>query len=514
MTPESAPIVADQEVADHQALEDFVVDNEDLERLESLLAEFNAFEAIGVVRQELRHSDFLAFLLDPRQSHGLGDTFLKRFLQRTLLAHRDRPLPVSLVDLDVWTLEETTVQREWAGIDILLRDDPHNLAVVIENKIGSAEHSNQLARYYQTVQRNIPTAAIIGLFLTPDGEEPSDERYLAISYGLVAELIDGVVTSRSSVLGPDVRMLLAHYKQMLRRHVVSGSDIDDLCQRIYRKHQRALDLIFERRPDQQLRVKEFLDGLIAQTPEVIADRATKGWIGFSPRQWEAILPRTEHKWSSNGRMLLFWFENLPNRLRLILEIGPGPSEVRERLFTLANENAPLLRTSKKLYASYSRIYARTVLTDKELEDHEFEALTVRVREYWRQFLADDLPRIVRIVCDGMASGGRLLSSKTRRSANRAAALLRIAAVNIGRTQTALGAFYRRLAARTGKAKAVTATARKLAILFYNALRFGMAYADPGASYYEERYRQRVLDHLRRRAQQVGFTLVANAPSHG
>ena len=76
------------------------------------------------------------------------------------------------------------------------------------------------------------------------------------------------------------------------------------------------------------------------------------------------------------------------------------------------------------------------------------------------------------------SSGRLLSSKTRRSTNRAAALLRIAAVNIGRTQTALGAFYRRLAARTGKAKAVTATARKLAILFYNALRFGMAYADP------------------------------------
>jgi transposase len=106
------------------------------------------------------------------------------------------------------------------------------------------------------------------------------------------------------------------------------------------------------------------------------------------------------------------------------------------------------------------------------------------------------------------SGGRLLSSKTRRSANRAAALLRIAAVNIGRTQTALGAFYRRLAARTGKAKAVTATARKLAILFYNALRFGMTYADPGVSYYEERYRQRVLDTLRRRAQHLGFTLVA------
>ena len=90
------------------------------------------------------------------------------------------------------------------------------------------------------------------------------------------------------------------------------------------------------------------------------------------------------------------------------------------------------------------------------------------------------------------SGGRILSSKTRRSSNRAAALLRIAAVNIGKTQTALGAFYRRLSGRTGKAKAVTATARKLAVLFYNALRHGLAYVDPGASYYEDRYRSRVI----------------------
>ena len=102
----------------------------------------------------------------------------------------------------------------------------------------------------------------------------------------------------------------------------------------------------------------------------------------------------------------------------------------------------------------------------------------------------------------------MLSSKTRRSSNRAAAILRIAAVNIGRTQTALGAFYRRLAARTGKAKAVTATARKLAILFYKALRFGLTYEDPGTSYYDQRYRQRVLHNLQRRAQSLGLTLVA------
>jgi transposase len=104
------------------------------------------------------------------------------------------------------------------------------------------------------------------------------------------------------------------------------------------------------------------------------------------------------------------------------------------------------------------------------------------------------------------SGGKVLSSRTRRSSSRAASLLRLAAISVGRTDTALGAFYRRLGARVGKAKAVTATARKIAVLFYNALRHGMDYTDPGASYYEERYRQRVVANLKRRAETFGFIL--------
>jgi transposase len=104
------------------------------------------------------------------------------------------------------------------------------------------------------------------------------------------------------------------------------------------------------------------------------------------------------------------------------------------------------------------------------------------------------------------SGGKVLSTRTRRSGSRAAALLRLAAVTVGRTQTALGAFYRRLSARVGKAKAVTATARKIATLFYNTLRHGIDYADPGASYYEDRYRARVLANLRRRAKSLGYML--------
>jgi transposase len=111
------------------------------------------------------------------------------------------------------------------------------------------------------------------------------------------------------------------------------------------------------------------------------------------------------------------------------------------------------------------------------------------------------------------SGGKVLSSRTRRSGSRAAALLRLAAVAVGRTDTALGAFYRRLSARVGKAKAVTATARKIAVLFYNTLRHGMEYSDPGASHYEERYRRRVITNLERRAKSLGYVLQA-APAPG
>jgi transposase len=110
------------------------------------------------------------------------------------------------------------------------------------------------------------------------------------------------------------------------------------------------------------------------------------------------------------------------------------------------------------------------------------------------------------------SGGKVLSSRTRRSGNKATSLLRLAAISVGRTDTALGAFYRRLSARIGKAKAVTATARKIAVLFYNAVRYGIEYVDPGASAYETRYRERVIDNLHRRAKAFGFVLQPLEPT--
>ncbi len=105
------------------------------------------------------------------------------------------------------------------------------------------------------------------------------------------------------------------------------------------------------------------------------------------------------------------------------------------------------------------------------------------------------------------TGGRLISSKTQPSANRAAAMLRMCAMGVGKTSTALGAYYRRIAYRVGKPKAITATARKLAILVYRVLRGDIDYSDPGADAYEANHRTRTLRNLRNRAKRLGFALL-------
>ena len=70
------------DIEEIKLLEQFLVNNKDLETLENRIAEFNIFESMGAVRQELRHSDFLSFILNPDENHGLHELFLKRLLQK------------------------------------------------------------------------------------------------------------------------------------------------------------------------------------------------------------------------------------------------------------------------------------------------------------------------------------------------------------------------------------------------------------------------------------------------
>lgn len=112
------------------------------------------------------------------------------------------------------------------------------------------------------------------------------------------------------------------------------------------------------------------------------------------------------------------------------------------------------------------------------------------------------------LCPGTRiSGGRVLGSGTKHSVNRATQAFKQAAAALRTSQSALGAYFRRLCARMDKAKAVTAAAHKLARLFYALMTRGQEYVDQGQQYYEERYRQRVIYNLQRKANKLGMNLV-------
>ena len=116
--------------------------------------------------------------------------------------------------------------------------------------------------------------------------------------------------------------------------------------------------------------------------------------------------------------------------------------------------------------------------------------------------------------DNRITGGKVMSSRTKPSANRAAAALRLAAHGLHRSDSALGAFLRRKKADLGAPRAITATAHKLARLIYSMLRYGQDHVDAGAEYYESQYQQRALRAAKQRASQLGYQLVPMSDAPG
>jgi transposase len=110
--------------------------------------------------------------------------------------------------------------------------------------------------------------------------------------------------------------------------------------------------------------------------------------------------------------------------------------------------------------------------------------------------------------DNRISGGKVLSSHTRRVINRLSDALRMAAVTLERSQSALGGFYRRMKARLGAAEGITATAHKLARIIYRLIKHGEAYVRQGMEDYEKKFQERKLHALRKTAAHLGFNLVA------
>jgi transposase len=104
------------------------------------------------------------------------------------------------------------------------------------------------------------------------------------------------------------------------------------------------------------------------------------------------------------------------------------------------------------------------------------------------------------------TGGRIKSRSTRKAPNRAAEAFRMAAYTLTHSSSALGGFSRRMRARLGAPKAITATAHKIARIFYQMWKYRTPYRDLGADYYEQRYKERVLRNMKKTARQIGYLI--------
>ena len=326
--------------------------------------------------------------------------FLKRLVQKVLANSGQYPEGIRPVHLDVMDLSTTLVRREWQNIDILCVDEQNRLAVLIENKIDSTERIGQLEKYLDIVKYAYPGFVVIPLFLSPQGIEPSVERYIAADYSLVCETLQHLLVTRKSVIRPDVFTTISHYVEMLRRHVMSESEIAKIARSIYDKHRTALDLIFEHRPDEQSDWAARFQELIRSEKRLDLDHSSKSYVRFFAREWDVI---SEFKcgmgWTPSNRILLFEFRNFPpDGIKLHLLIGPAElhnEPIRQRLFSVSQANRAVFRGgSKSLARKWATIWSQPFLSAKDFEIMDMPDRIEKVDKEWRRFVDHDLPIIV------------------------------------------------------------------------------------------------------------------------
>jgi hypothetical protein len=225
----------------------------DLRELERSLGRFNVFDVLKSAESELRHSNMLAWLLDPDESHGLHEFFLRRWLMLVLheAADQERDLGLDPVEVDTEPFTRVEVLREWHHIDVLVKIRLMNeeWVIAIENKVKATQSQGQLERYRKDVERVFPHARKVFLFLTKSTEIPADERYISTRYETVQRVVSLCLEEGNDMLGTGPKYLLEQYNHLLTERFMANSKAVDLALKIYREHRDALDFIIEQIPD-------------------------------------------------------------------------------------------------------------------------------------------------------------------------------------------------------------------------------------------------------------------------
>ncbi len=306
---------------EQEALHNFLQDIECLDDLNAWTSKLNLFDVLKISRNEIRHSNFLAWLLNPNENHGLGDKYLKGLLSRILKNSNKKNDVLNILLSDFYSFN---VYREWKNIDILILSDKEKLAVIIENKVTSNEHDNQLNRYKKTLEIEYPDYKKIFLYLTPDGLEPSDSDWDILTYTDVVEILENIKNKNN--LLPDVTLLMNNYIDVIRRDIVQDQNLVEICNKIYNKHKKALDLIYEYRFDNKNIAEEIRKTLaiLAKEGKIIynPNDGNNTYIPFYTEKMSDYLPNlVDETGSWNDKHVYRFWLSPGDKIRGVFELG-------------------------------------------------------------------------------------------------------------------------------------------------------------------------------------------------
>lgn len=382
---------------EYKALEEFLLDIDCLNSLNKWSKTVNIFDVLKIKKTEIRHSNFLAWLMNPNESHSLGTTFIKLFLKHIIKNYRDS-ISLNIFDLDDMDLHDLVVLREDNNIDILAYSEQSKFVLCIENKVISDEHDNQLQKYFDDVNnRFINFDKKLFMYLTLHGDESSDtEHWLSISYEEIYYILKNIYEEEN--IDDKVKIYLNDYLTVLGDEFMENDELKELCKKIYYKHKKALDILIDNIPDINSRIYEEIIKLLKEYEKqnkVILVKSTQSYIRFvTPKLRNMVGQIGYDTWVDSKDLLVFEYANNKNsnaKLRLI--IGPGNSEDRVKYFEKAKQNREFFPKVKNLSGTFQSIYSLIFKTDFDNCENE-EKLIEDIIKKFKNFIDKDLDSIV------------------------------------------------------------------------------------------------------------------------
>ena len=326
-------------------LTQLIMDCPELSQLEIQLSQFNIFRVLRADRNELRHSNMLAWLFTTDESHGFDDLFLRRWLMIVLQRAASSMRPsgwTSPIEVDVLDIEHIDVHREFENIDLLFaihRKRERPWIICIENKVDSSQSKGQLKRYYDIVERRFPDAERrIYIFLTRNRETPTHPAYIESSYEDVLQVLKQCLDERADIIGPEPFLLIQHYQQLLVDDFMEESEASRLARQIYLRHRRALDFIFENKADPIFEATTALEAILRKEQDrlgILMERVHKGYIRFIPKAWDLPQNTGGTAWGPDGRYLVCEVNLWAKKAELHMTAAKAPEDWADRVWARA-----------------------------------------------------------------------------------------------------------------------------------------------------------------------------------